>query len=148
MPARKKQEAQDSWPHLKFHPDEFYRPQKHQRNIRFLSRRLQVQRPLRAVQVAPQEAEISSYLVGQIDNEVDEGDFDGEVVAAPVGALEPGRRAAVDERADGLRNWFRRRRARATLDRVFADRPRTVEEIEEAKKLAAELGIRLAPEAD
>ncbi|WP_415887180.1 class Ia ribonucleoside-diphosphate reductase subunit beta [Neptuniibacter sp. QD37_6] len=29
------------------------------------------------VQVAPQEAEISSYLVGQIDNEVDEGDFDG-----------------------------------------------------------------------
>ncbi|WP_027856185.1 class Ia ribonucleoside-diphosphate reductase subunit beta [Marinobacterium jannaschii] len=29
------------------------------------------------VQVAPQEAEISSYLVGQIDNEVDESDFDG-----------------------------------------------------------------------
>lgn len=29
------------------------------------------------VQVAPQEAEISSYLVGQIDNEVDDGDFDG-----------------------------------------------------------------------
>lgn len=29
------------------------------------------------VQVAPQEAEISSYLVGQIDNEVDTGDFDG-----------------------------------------------------------------------
>ena len=29
------------------------------------------------VQVAPQEAEISSYLVGQIDNEVEEGDFDG-----------------------------------------------------------------------
>ncbi len=29
------------------------------------------------VQVAPQEAEISSYLVGQIDNEVGEGDFDG-----------------------------------------------------------------------
>ena len=27
------------------------------------------------VQVAPQEAEISSYLVGQIDNEVDGGDF-------------------------------------------------------------------------
>lgn len=29
------------------------------------------------VQVAPQEAEISSYLVGQIDNEVDDSDFDG-----------------------------------------------------------------------
>ncbi|WP_375750111.1 class Ia ribonucleoside-diphosphate reductase subunit beta [Vibrio sp. HN007] len=29
------------------------------------------------VQVAPQEAEISSYLVGQIDNEVDADDFDG-----------------------------------------------------------------------
>ncbi|MGB0733633.1 MAG: class Ia ribonucleoside-diphosphate reductase subunit beta [Pontibacterium sp.] len=29
------------------------------------------------VQVAPQEAEISSYLVGQIDNEVDDDDFDG-----------------------------------------------------------------------
>ncbi|GAA0681358.1 ribonucleotide-diphosphate reductase subunit beta [Marinobacterium maritimum] len=29
------------------------------------------------VQVAPQEAEISSYLVGQIDNEVDTDDFDG-----------------------------------------------------------------------
>lgn len=29
------------------------------------------------VQVAPQEAEISSYLVGQIDNDVDSGDFDG-----------------------------------------------------------------------
>ncbi|WP_415912660.1 class Ia ribonucleoside-diphosphate reductase subunit beta [Neptuniibacter sp. QD37_11] len=29
------------------------------------------------VQVAPQETEISSYLVGQIDNEVDENDFDG-----------------------------------------------------------------------
>jgi ribonucleoside-diphosphate reductase beta chain len=29
------------------------------------------------VQVAPQEAEISSYLVGQIDNEVGDGDFDG-----------------------------------------------------------------------
>lgn len=29
------------------------------------------------VQVAPQEAEISSYLVGQIDNEVGEDDFDG-----------------------------------------------------------------------
>lgn len=29
------------------------------------------------VQVAPQEAEISSYLVGQIDNEVEDGDFDG-----------------------------------------------------------------------
>ncbi|WP_010322272.1 class Ia ribonucleoside-diphosphate reductase subunit beta [Marinobacterium stanieri] len=29
------------------------------------------------VQVAPQEAEISSYLVGQIDNDVDTGDFDG-----------------------------------------------------------------------
>lgn len=29
------------------------------------------------VQVAPQEAEISSYLVGQIDNEVTEDDFDG-----------------------------------------------------------------------
>ncbi len=28
------------------------------------------------VQVAPQEAEISSYLVGAIDNEVDESDFD------------------------------------------------------------------------
>jgi len=28
------------------------------------------------VQVAPQESEISSYLVGQIDNEVDDGDFD------------------------------------------------------------------------
>ena len=27
------------------------------------------------VQVAPQESEISSYLVGQIDNEVDGGDF-------------------------------------------------------------------------
>lgn len=27
------------------------------------------------VQVAPQEAEISSYLVGQIDNQVDSGDF-------------------------------------------------------------------------
>jgi ribonucleoside-diphosphate reductase beta chain len=27
------------------------------------------------VQVAPQEAEISSYLVGQIDNEVVGGDF-------------------------------------------------------------------------
>lgn len=29
------------------------------------------------VQVAPQEAEISSYLVGQIDNDVDTDDFDG-----------------------------------------------------------------------
>ncbi|MFW1676807.1 class Ia ribonucleoside-diphosphate reductase subunit beta [Pontibacter sp. JAM-7] len=29
------------------------------------------------VQVAPQEAEISSYLVGQIDNEVADSDFDG-----------------------------------------------------------------------
>ncbi len=29
------------------------------------------------VQVAPQEAEISSYLVGQIDNEVGDDDFDG-----------------------------------------------------------------------
>ena len=29
------------------------------------------------VQVAPQEAEISSYLVGQIDNDVDTEDFDG-----------------------------------------------------------------------
>jgi len=29
------------------------------------------------VQVAPQEAEISSYLVGQIDNEVSEDDFEG-----------------------------------------------------------------------
>lgn len=29
------------------------------------------------VQVAPQESEISSYLVGQIDNEVDDNDFDG-----------------------------------------------------------------------
>ena len=29
------------------------------------------------VQVAPQEAEISSYLVGQIDNDVDSEDFDG-----------------------------------------------------------------------
>ncbi|WP_432698522.1 class Ia ribonucleoside-diphosphate reductase subunit beta [Marinobacterium sp. YM272] len=29
------------------------------------------------VQVAPQEAEISSYLVGQIDNDVDSDDFDG-----------------------------------------------------------------------
>lgn len=29
------------------------------------------------VQVAPQEAEISSYLVGQIDNQVDSNDFDG-----------------------------------------------------------------------
>lgn len=29
------------------------------------------------VQVAPQEAEISSYLVGQIDNDLDEDDFDG-----------------------------------------------------------------------
>ncbi|MGB0466501.1 MAG: class Ia ribonucleoside-diphosphate reductase subunit beta [Pontibacterium sp.] len=29
------------------------------------------------VQVAPQESEISSYLVGQIDNEVGDGDFDG-----------------------------------------------------------------------
>ena len=29
------------------------------------------------VQVAPQESEISSYLVGQIDNEVDDSDFDG-----------------------------------------------------------------------
>jgi len=28
------------------------------------------------VQVAPQESEISSYLVGQIDNQVDESDFD------------------------------------------------------------------------
>ncbi len=28
------------------------------------------------VQVAPQEAEISSYLVGAIDNEVGEDDFD------------------------------------------------------------------------
>ena len=28
------------------------------------------------VQVAPQESEISSYLVGQIDNEVEDGDFD------------------------------------------------------------------------
>lgn len=28
------------------------------------------------VQVAPQEAEISSYLVGQIDNDVDTDDFD------------------------------------------------------------------------
>ena len=27
------------------------------------------------VQVAPQEAEISSYLVGQIDNEIDSDDF-------------------------------------------------------------------------
>ncbi|KJJ58127.1 ribonucleotide-diphosphate reductase subunit beta, partial [Vibrio cholerae] len=29
------------------------------------------------VQVAPQEAEISSYLVGQIDNEVSADDFEG-----------------------------------------------------------------------
>ncbi|MFA0708320.1 ribonucleotide-diphosphate reductase subunit beta, partial [Vibrio sp. 10N.222.48.A3] len=29
------------------------------------------------VQVAPQEAEISSYLVGQIDNEVKADDFEG-----------------------------------------------------------------------
>lgn len=29
------------------------------------------------VQVAPQEAEISSYLVGQIDNDLDDSDFDG-----------------------------------------------------------------------
>jgi len=29
------------------------------------------------VQVAPQEAEISSYLVGQIDNSMSDGDFDG-----------------------------------------------------------------------
>ncbi|MDF5431163.1 ribonucleotide-diphosphate reductase subunit beta, partial [Vibrio parahaemolyticus] len=29
------------------------------------------------VQVAPQEAEISSYLVGQIDNEVRADDFEG-----------------------------------------------------------------------
>jgi ribonucleoside-diphosphate reductase beta chain len=28
------------------------------------------------VQVAPQESEISSYLVGQIDNEVGDSDFD------------------------------------------------------------------------
>jgi ribonucleoside-diphosphate reductase beta chain len=28
------------------------------------------------VQVAPQESEISSYLVGQIDNEVESDDFD------------------------------------------------------------------------
>jgi ribonucleoside-diphosphate reductase beta chain len=28
------------------------------------------------VQVAPQESEISSYLVGQIDNSLEEGDFD------------------------------------------------------------------------
>jgi ribonucleoside-diphosphate reductase beta chain len=29
------------------------------------------------VQVAPQESEISSYLVGQIDNEVGDEDFEG-----------------------------------------------------------------------
>ena len=29
------------------------------------------------VQVAPQEAEISSYLVGQVDSSVDHSDFDG-----------------------------------------------------------------------
>lgn len=29
------------------------------------------------VQVAPQEAEISSYLVGQIDSEVNAAEFDG-----------------------------------------------------------------------
>ena len=28
------------------------------------------------VQVAPQESEISSYLVGQIDSSLEEGDFD------------------------------------------------------------------------